>query len=290
MGSIDSHDRPRSAREDVHWTVRRRSVNRARGALERVTLVVALATCGKSSSQTVAPLEDGGDNGADGESSEDATNGEDGSLPADSAVDDVYVPPVDAAWDGGFGGPLTCTTPGNFKQNWSGQCGVERWSVKTGTDTGASGLSLLPQLTTIAELSSLTMPTNLPSSSRVAPAEKTIYALKDVKLIFARLETDSDYHLVVSDGTRTMITEIPYPGSCTTGSTWQCEISRARAQIDSRLVLALNQGHVENIVVSVIGVGFWDPEHGQYGVAANNIELHPVLAFCFGAGCDPTKD
>jgi hypothetical protein len=249
-----------------------------------------LAACGKSHGDTSASIEDAG-SGTDSAAAEDAA-GDAETLPPDSSVDDVYVPPVDAsvAWDGGFGGPLACTTPGVFKQNWSGQCGVERWPVKTGTDTGASSVSLLPQLTTIAELTSLTMPSSLPSSSRVAPAEKTIYALKDVKLIFARLEDDSDYHLVVSDGTRTMITEIPYPGSCTNGSKWQCEISRARAQIDGRLSLTLDQGHVENIVVSVIGVGFWDPEHGQYGVAANDIELHPVLAFCFGAGCDPTKD
>jgi hypothetical protein len=203
---------------------------------ERVILgALILAACGTSS-------HDGATGGDDAGEPTDGTVGDGAGPPADSAVDDVYVPPVDAAaWDGGFGAPLSCATPGAFKQNWSQQCGYERWPVKTGTDNGASGVSLLPQPTTIAELSAIPMPSSFPQSSRVAPAEKTIYALKDVKLIFARLEGDSDYHLVVSDGTRSMITEIPYPGGCTNGSAWQCEISRARAAVDARLSLVLNQ-------------------------------------------------
>jgi hypothetical protein len=31
--------------------------------------------------------------------------------------------------------------------------------------------------------------------------------------------------------------------------------------------------------VTITGVGFWDEDHGQTGVAPNAIELHPVLRF-----------
>ena len=30
--------------------------------------------------------------------------------------------------------------------------------------------------------------------------------------------------------------------------------------------------------VQLVGVGFWDEQHGQTGVAPNAIELHPVLS------------
>ena len=191
-------------------------------------------------------------------------------------------------WDGTFSGPLTCPGTGNYTKNGS-QCGIERWAIKTGTDSAATSISLLPKLTTIANLAAFPAPGTIPFSTRVAPAETTAWALKDVKLTFARLEQDSDYHLVLSDGTLTMITEIPYPATCVSGGPWACLISRARAAVDAKLTLLPLQGHNQNLVVSVVGVGFFDPEHGQFGTAANGLELHTVLAICFGQGCDPQK-
>jgi hypothetical protein len=38
---------------------------------------------------------------------------------------------------------------------------------------------------------------------------------------------------------------------------------------------------------TVVGVGFFNNEHGQTGVAPNGIELHPALGICFGKGCTP---
>jgi hypothetical protein len=184
---------------------------------------------------------------------------------------------------------LSCATPGQFKQDYAGPCGTERWPVKTGADNGAPGIALLPKLTTIAALSGPPQPSFLPASTRVKPTETMVYALKDVRVSYVRLEDDGDYHIVLVEnfGATTMIGEIPYPGGCTTGSAWQCLISRARAEIDARFSLVLNQGQPTNQVVSVVGVAFWDPEHGQFGASANGIELHPVLAICFGSGCTP---
>jgi hypothetical protein len=209
----------------------------------------------------------------------DATSPNDGGKP-DARVDAA---PVDAAI-----GPLSCSTPGNFATDWSGTCGTDRWSVKTGTDKGASSISLLPELTTIVTLSQPPQPGVLPFTTRVKPMESTMYALRNVRLTYVRLESDSDYHLVVADnfGANTMITEIPYPGSCTSGSSWQCLITRARAAVDAQFPgLVLLQGRSTDTVVSVAGVGFWDTEHGQFGASPNGIELHPLLAICFGADC-----
>jgi len=88
-------------------------------------------------------------------------------------------------------------------------CGVERWSVKTGTDAGARSINLGYHFpTAISRLSALTAPSSLPSSSRVRPVESTVYTLTGTLLRYKE-EQDSDYHLVISDGQHTMIAEIP---------------------------------------------------------------------------------
>jgi hypothetical protein len=191
----------------------------------------------------------------------------------------------DAAGDApvNSGPPLTCPSPGSYQKNGGG-CGTERWSVKTGQDTGAAGIGLVPTVTTIAALSALPKPSSLPSN-RLSPVETTLWQLKDVTLTLIRMESDSDYHLVVQDGASHMIVEIPYP-DCMGSSPWLCLASRARAVIDAKY--SVGSGDVTpNATVSVMGVGFWDSDHGQTGVAPNAVELHSVLAICFGAGCDP---
>ncbi len=88
-------------------------------------------------------------------------------------------------------------------------CGVERWSVKTGTDGGARSVNQRYHFpTTISRLDALTPPGALPSYSRVRPVESTVYTL-DATLLRYKQEADSDYHLVLTDARNTMIAEIP---------------------------------------------------------------------------------
>src|SRR5215469_9099966 len=82
----------------------------------------------------------------------------------------------------------------------NGSCGVERWSVKTGTDTDAGLINLQStSQTTIASLTSLTAPTTLPSNNRIQPTETSVFQLH-ATLTEYKLESDSDYHLILSDG------------------------------------------------------------------------------------------
>src|SRR5205807_4994246 len=79
------------------------------------------------------------------------------------------------------------------------QCGVERWSVKTGTDADANLVSLAASTsTTIANLSSLTAPSTLPENGRVAPAETTVWFVTGTLREYVRAY-DSDYHMVIVD-------------------------------------------------------------------------------------------
>ena len=163
-----------------------------------------------------------------------------------------------------------------------GQCGVERWPVKTGTDADARRVNL-NQVTpaTVAGLTALAAPSNLPQNNRVQPVETTQFVL-NATLVQYKLEDDSDYHVVLSDGAgKTMIIEIPHPKCVGPGSPFAGGIANARSEFDARF-LAEDRFKTANVAVQVKGIGFFDFLHGQTGVAPNGIELHPVLDIVFG--------
>ena len=177
---------------------------------------------------------------------------------------------------------------GDDPEPLSGSCGVERWSVKTGTDADAGLINLQsPTQTTIASLDSLPAPTSLPSNNRIQPTETTVFQLQ-ATLVEYKLEADSDYHLILSDGSgHTMITEMASPSCVGSSSRLLSGIQNARSQFNA-LYTPTSSFQTANVLVTITGVGFFDFFHGQTGVAPNAIELHPVLDIQFGAGGSPT--
>ena len=194
-------------------------------------------------------------------------------------------------------------------------CGVERWAVKVGTDStvGQVRLDLPPTPATIEALGQITPPSEADIDSgdpahgvppgqfaftRDAPVETTLYQV-DGTMTFYKLETDVDYHIVLSDlGTpteHTIITEIPNPGCIITTdpprtlvpSPLAAGIANAREKFDARLTATPFFQSV-SIPVRVRGVGFFDFEHGQTGVAPNAIEIHPILDIFFRANTTTT--
>jgi hypothetical protein len=167
------------------------------------------------------------------------------------------------------------------------QCGVERWSVKTGTDPDAGLVNLNSSTsTTIASMRAVPAPSPIPSNSRVAPTETTQWVI-NATLTEYKLESDSDYHLVLSDASgNTMIVEIPSPTCVGAGSPFLPGIQNARSEFDARFT-ATTSFQTANIPVQIKGVGMFDFLHGQTGVAPNGIELHPVLDVIFNPGTSP---
>jgi hypothetical protein len=152
-------------------------------------------------------------------------------------------------------------------------CGTERWTVKTLQDRPA----LIPaRTTTIAYLTSRTPPASLPDTR--LPFERHIFTVT-AAVVLIRHEADDDFHVVLSDGRRTMITEAPAP-TCDT----RAYPKRQAQMADARRALRPCSR------ARVTGVAFFDFDHGQTGVAANAIELHPILGFrCLtGGGNGPT--
>lgn len=167
-------------------------------------------------------------------------------------------------------------------------CGIERWSVKTGTDPDAGLVNLLSTTpTSITSLTSLPAPSPIPANSRVRPPETTVFSIAATLTVYKR-EDDSDYHLVISDGNgHTMITEIADPQCVGSGSPFLAGIQNARTEFDAQL-RATTSFKTANLAVTVTGVGFFDFKHGQTGVAPNAIELHPVLDIRFVGAPPPT--
>ncbi len=171
-----------------------------------------------------------------------------------------------------------------------GQCGTERWSVKTGTDADAGLVNLQPvTATTIATMRGWTAPHPIPKTHRVAPTETTVWVVT-ATLTDYKLETDSDYHIVLTDADgQTIIAEIPAPACVGAGSPFASAITSARAAFDQQLH-ATTSFKTASIPVRVTGVGMFDFVHGtpQRGVAPNAIELHPVLDIVFNPSAGPT--
>lgn len=172
---------------------------------------------------------------------------------------------------------------GDLEDFTSSSCGVERWTIKTGTDKGAKSINITSSTaTTLAKLIALKPPATIPSNSRVKGAETTNWHIS-VTLVEYKIESDSDYHLVLKVGRSTMIAEIPSPSCVGSTSPFKVDIKAARAAFDKKFPNVSSSWHTANIPVVITGVGFFDYKHGQTGVAPNAIEIHPVLKITFGA-------
>ena len=180
---------------------------------------------------------------------------------------------------------LTMTLP-PASEAYGRACGIERWSVKTIADTEAPRIKG-PLQTTVATLRALPAPANPDTRprSRFSPVELTLFALT-VQLDAVKIESDGDYHLVISDPNRPkqrMIAEIP-ASYCVANARVAAAFHAARhairtlAHVTPRTASFTWLDRRSRPVLLVLhGVGFFDRLHDQLGVAPNGIELHPVI-------------
>jgi hypothetical protein len=175
------------------------------------------------------------------------------------------------------------------------RCGVQRWPVKTGTDSDIGSVNLTqPTPTTIDTLINLAEPADRPQSGRVTPIETTVWTF-DATLTLWKWENDPksgdwDYHLVFSDADgHTMGGEIPFPDCVNDSSPLKNQIAAARQLFDANVAPL---GHQISIPVRVTGIGFFDLHsagHNPTGSAPNGIELHPILELILNpSGPQPT--
>ena len=151
--------------------------------------------------------------------------------------------------------------------------------MKTLSDPDARRVRLTPVATTVESLAALPPPRYRPYR-RLAPTETTIFCIEGW---YKEVNTEADYdlHVVVAgleDTTVTMVVEFPdarCSGACASG--YGEQYTRAREALENRL----KTWTTDTLRVRIMGVGFFDRPHGQYGAAPNYIELHPVLGIDF---------
>lgn len=160
-------------------------------------------------------------------------------------------------------------------------CGSDRWRVKTFSDPDRLRVSMTPVETTVESLAVLRRPNYRPQYERVPPTETTIFCVEGWVVDYPMPQIDRDIHVVIAglrDTSITMIAEIADPrcyGACSSG--FGQLYARARDVLENRL----RTWDTDTLRIRVMGVGFFDRNHGQFGAAPNYIELHPVLGIEF---------
>jgi hypothetical protein len=155
-------------------------------------------------------------------------------------------------------------------------CGIERWPVKTLSDAGARQVDFAVRPATVRYLGSLRA--NPGGQDSRGPLETRVFGVQ-ARLAGVKRESDSDYHLILSEGGATMIAEMPLT-ACTSGAQHRYAMSAARAELERAVGGPVGESWIHpNLRVHVAGVLFFDFPHGQSGHARNYAELHPVTGF-----------
>lgn len=156
--------------------------------------------------------------------------------------------------------------------------GKDRWDIKTGTDPAAHTVTLTVTVpSSIAALRIQPSP-HSPPTARITGVETVVYGLT-CTVIGGKLESDGDYHLVLSDDAhQTMIAEIPDPQAVGIESPWRSIIAQCRTAAETIFGPLRASYSPLHVPVHVTGVFFFDHPHGQVGCAPNACELHPVLS------------
>jgi len=149
-----------------------------------------------------------------------------------------------------------------------------------------------PTSTSISDLITKSAPKQLPQNSRVAPIENQQFTVQALLIAWkqeAGAKGDQDFHLVLADPqdhSKTMIAEVPSPKCASACASASLNAFKAARQALTTELGAAPHGTgatpvVPPRIVEVTGVGFFDFDHGQDGLALNCIEIHPVLKIVF---------
>jgi len=152
-------------------------------------------------------------------------------------------------------------------------------------DAGAASVNRTPQSITVDALRALPVPAGYDKyndATRYAP-ERQIYTVQ-AQVLGWKVEADRDYHIVIAQPgspTHTMIVESIDPGCpLAKQSVFAPAFASVRAAFASCHIAPtprFNKCAIP-VPVEIQGPAFFDPIHGQTGVAPNGIEIHPVLA------------
>jgi hypothetical protein len=160
-------------------------------------------------------------------------------------------------------------------------CGVERWSIKTLSDQDTIKINFKNLIkSTVNEQVNL----QAPSRKTIRLENETIVYSIDCFIIgYKREGNDKDIHIIIEDikTDETMVAEIPSHLCPEVQKTSRYELFRSlNIWFEENIGIPTSRFvYFENhIPVTIVGVGFFDFNHGQIGMARNGREIHPVLS------------
>ena len=195
------------------------------------------------------------------------------------------------------GGAMLPDPAGPSGSSCGNHCGSERWHVKTMSDPQATSVNKTIKVVTVDTL--IHAPVPVPASGSLAKADNVRFGPWELQAVQIRAtivgwktENDNDFHIVVADlknPSETMIVEPPSSAcssACSSGYGSFFQASRdAFTKCLGQPSTSFTHTNAKTIVADITGVPYFDPIHGQTGVAPNGIEIHPVINVTFVSGC-----
>lgn len=170
-----------------------------------------------------------------------------------------------------------------YGQTCGVHCGAERWKVKNLTDSTVGNIDPTEVVRTINWVRTRTRPAHLPNTTRLIGVETMTLKITGVVLFFKREANDKDFHVVIAQSNnhnRTMIIEFPDPQCdqvCSSGFLQQMQQARQDFIAKFGNPTGSFKSPPTSVKVEVVGIGFFDRDHGQRGRSPSGIEMHPVL-------------
>ena len=160
----------------------------------------------------------------------------------------------------------------------------KRWSIKTLSDKDTTLVHFKKVInSSVHEQVNIKRPVGM--LTKRDATETTVYSL-DCYILGFKSQKDTDIHVIIKDTktNETMVAEIVDNTSPIIKHT-----SRHKELKKIRKWFLKHIGNPKQSftmfktpkLVTITGVGFWDVEHGQKGMAANGREIHPILSMKF---------
>lgn len=160
-------------------------------------------------------------------------------------------------------------------------CGVERWSIKTLSDKDTIKIDFQKIVkSTVHEQLLLEIP---PTKTSRLETETIVYSIDCFIIGYKKESNDKDIHIIIEDidTDETMVIEIPSYECFEILNTSRYELFK---QLQEWFIINIGQPKSKfvylekHIPATITGVGFFDFNHGQIGMAGNGREIHPVLS------------
>lgn len=161
-------------------------------------------------------------------------------------------------------------------------CGGKRWDVKTLSDFDTAYVDFKNVVSTTIH-QQINLPKPAGENTFRMQSEDTVYSLTGYVVAYKKQEDDKDIHIVIQDPKtkETMVAEVICSECCSVKKTSRYQQFKE-----------VDEWFTENIgtpktaftyplrpkLVTLTGVGFFDKQHGQKGMALNGREIHPVLS------------